>query len=141
MQKTTRQAPAGKPADPRIYAADGPAVTGATNMVSLPYLGTMRIRAYRDRNGIAWFVLTDIFKAMGAKYSATPRKNGKYTGDLDQVRAWIVNTVYPEASGYRFVASMSERGMHLLLGCRPYDAARALRQWMTYTAIPVLRTV
>ena len=110
-------------------------------MVSLPYLGTMRIRAYRDQNGIAWFVLTDVFKAMGAKYSSKLRKNDTYSDDLAQVKAWIANTVYPEASGYRFVASMSEGGMHRLLGCRPYAAARALRQWMTEVALPILRPV
>ena len=110
-------------------------------MVSLPYLGTMRIRAYRDQNGIAWFVLTDVFKAMGAKYSSKLRKNDNYSDDLAQVKAWIVNTVCPEASGYRFVASMSEGEMHRLLGCRPYEAARALRQWMTEVALPILRPV
>ncbi|MDB5742655.1 MAG: hypothetical protein JWR68_970 [Polaromonas sp.] len=141
MQQSKPPTPAGDTISHFEYASKGPAVTGASRLVSLTYLGFAQLRAYRDRNGFAWFVLADVFKAIGSKYPATLRKNSKYENDLSQVKVWIVNTVHPEASGFRFVTAMSEGGMHLLLGSRPTDTARALRQWLTQVALPTLRTV
>lgn len=138
---TYQQTPAGDIISPFEYASKGPAVAGASRLVSFRYLGFAQIRAYRDRNGFAWFVLADVFKAIGSKYPGTLRKSGKYENDLGEVKAWTVNTIHPEASGFRLVTAMSEGGMHLLLGSRPYEAARALRQWLTLTALPLLRTV
>lgn len=123
------------------YVTKGAAVPGASRLVSLPYLGFARIRAYRDRSGFAWFVMTDVFKALGSGNPSNMRKRVKCADDIAKVRAWVVNTVNPEASGYHMLQALSEGGMHVMLGISEQQPSIDLRKWMTQTALPLLRTV
>lgn len=141
MQQNTHQTPAGEIVSPFEYASKGPAVPGASRLVSLPYLGFGRIRAYLDSNSVAWFVLADVYKAISAKNPGNMRKRVKTLADVAEVKAWVVNTVYPEASGFRFIAAMSEGGMDLMLGISKQEPSIALRKWLIEVAAPTLRTV
>jgi prophage antirepressor-like protein len=141
MQHIPQQHPAGKAMSPFEYVSKGPAVPGASRLVSLPYLSGAQIRAYRDLKGIAWFVLADVYRAISAKNPGNMRKRVKTPEDLTEVKAWVANSVYPEASGFRFITAMSEGGMNVMLGISKQEPSIALRKWMIEVAVPSLRTV
>lgn len=133
--------PAGAIVQPYVYLTPGPITRGASRLVSLSYLGFATLRAYRDRDGFAWFVLSDAFKAIGKANTGTMRQRIKDPDDLSSVRVWVPNTVNPGASGFRVVQALSEGGMHAMLGVSKQAPSMALRKWLTVTAIPILRTV
>lgn len=141
MQHITQQPPLGATPGPFEYVSKGPAITGASRLVSLPYLSGAQIRAYRDLNGIAWFVLADVYRAISAKNPGNMRKRVKTPEDVTEVKAWVANSVYPEASGFRFIAAMSESGMDVMLGISKQEPSIVLRKWMIEVAVPILRTV
>ena len=141
MQHITQQRPAGATFGPFEYVTKGPAIIGASRLVSLPYLNGAQIRAYRDLNGIAWFILVDVYRAISAKNPGNMRKRVKTTEDVTEVKAWVANSVYPEASGFRFIAAMSEGGMDVMLGISKQEPSIALRKWMIEVAAPILRIV
>jgi prophage antirepressor-like protein len=141
MKHITQQHPTGTTSGPFEYVSKGPAVPGASRLVSLPYLNGAQIRAYRDLEGTAWFILADVYKAISAKNPGNMRKRVKTPEDVTEVKAWVANSVYPEASGFRFIAAMSEGGMGLMLGISKQEPSIALRKWMIEVAVPILCTV
>lgn len=141
MQLITQQHTTVEATRPYEYVSKGPAIIGASRLVSLPYLSGAQIRAYRDLNGIAWFVLADVYRAISAKNPGNMRKRVKTPEDVTEVKAWVANSVYPEASGFRFIAAMSEGGMDLMLGISKQEPSIALRKWMIEAAMPILCTV
>ena len=141
MQHIAQQPPVGATPGPFEYVSKGPAITGASRMVSLPYLSGAQIRAYRDLNGIAWFVLADVYRAISAKNPSNMRKRVKTPEDVAEVKAWVANSVYPEASGFRLIAAMSEGGMDVMLGLSKQEPSIALRKWMIEAAVPILCAV
>lgn len=134
--------PAGAFIQPYVYLTSKPAAPGASRLVSLSYLGFASLRAYRDREGFTWFVLADVFKALGLPGGTSGmRKRITDPEDFCKVRVWVANTVNPEASGFRMLQVLREGGMHAMLGGRTQDASISLRKWLAATAAPILRTV
>jgi len=124
------------------YISSSPAKPGSSGLVALPYNSFGVIRAFRDSKGHAWFVLGDVFKALGiAGGTSGSRKRIKDPLDLTTVRLWVPNTVHPLASGYREVQALSEGGMHTMLGRSPLPTRADMRCWMTTTAVPILRAL
>jgi prophage antirepressor-like protein len=141
MKHITQQHPTGATSGPFEYVSKGPAVPGASRLVSLPYFTCSPIRAYRDSKAVTWFVLADVYRAISAKNPGNMRKRVKTPEDVTEVKAWVANSVYPEASGFRFIAAMSEGGMDLMLGISKQEPSIALRKWMIEVAVPILCTV
>lgn len=134
-------AAAGSALPPFVYLSARPALPGASRLVSLPYLGFAAIRAYRNREGFACFVLADVFRALGKGNTSTMRKRVKDPADISLVRVWVTNSANPQDSGFRMVQALDEGGMHAMLGVSKQESQIALRRWVTATAVPILRTV
>lgn len=124
------------------YVSSTPAKPGGSGLVALPYNTFGVIRAFRDAKGFTWFVLGDVFLALGIPGGTSgSRKRIKDPLDLTKVRLWVRNTIHPQASGYREVQALSEGGMHAMLGASPIANRADMRRWLTATAIPLLRSL
>jgi prophage antirepressor-like protein len=125
------------------YISSSPAKPGGSGLIALPYNSFGVIRAYRDRDGFAWFVLSDVYKMLGIPGGTTGARNRLKRDplDLSTVRLWVPNTVNPQASGYRAVQTVREGGLHAMLGASPLTNRADMRRWMTTTAVPILRSL
>ena len=98
------------------------------------------MRAFRAHDGGAWFVVVDLFKAMG-KHNTGMTQRVKNPQDLTQVLAWVANTVQPKASGYRMVQAFSEGGLTSMLGVTKKPDRLAFYQWLMTVAVPFMKTI
>lgn len=122
------------------YLTPGEALPGASRLVSVACPGTTPVRAFRAHNGVAWFIVTDLFKAMGKRNTGMV-KRVRHLQALTPVLAWVVNTVEPKASGYRMVQAISESGLTAMLGVTKKPERLAFYQWLMTVAIPLMKTI
>lgn len=92
------------------------------------------VRIYRDSSGGLWFLLTDVFRAMERHNPAKLRKRLRGADDITKVRAWIVNTVNHQDSGYRLVQAVNQRGMRMMLDISAQLASIGMLRWSNLIA-------
>ncbi|MGQ2979188.1 MAG: hypothetical protein ACT6Q9_05765 [Polaromonas sp.] len=99
---------------------------------------THEIRAYVGPDGAAWFVLVDLFRAIGHRRNSPLRKRIKDPKDIMLVLAWVPNAATPAGGGGAMIQATNEAGLHHMLGVSDEKAA-ALHQWLISTGLPGLR--
>lgn len=122
------------------YLTPGEALPGASRLVSVTSPGGHPLRAFRAHDGGAWFIVTDLFKAMGKRNTGMTQRV-KNPQDLTLVLAWVANTVQPKTSGYRMVQAFSESGLTSMLGVTKKPDRLAFYQWLMTVAVPLMKTI
>lgn len=103
----------------------------------LRYL-TYEIRAYVAPDGIAWFVLVDIFRALEQRRNSPLRKRIKSPEDIMKVLAWVPNAATPAGGGGAMIQATNAVGLGLMLSAGDAKAV-ALYDWLVRTGLPQLK--
>ena len=110
----------------QIAVANG-ALTASTAMAYGPH----GMRFAIDPEGVRWFLMVDIAKAVGGVGVSGMRKRGnREAGAFKEVRAWIPNTVRSAESGWRIVQAVREAALPAVLTTNnPDSLATPLLRW------------
>ncbi len=87
------------------------------------------VRYHVDAHGVRWFVLADIFRAIGRHKTSLMRKRLGDSKDLMLVLAWVPNAANPVGGGGAMLQAANLAGLKQMLGWRDLNAS-ALYTWL-----------
>lgn len=99
------------------------------------------MRVHKDQEGNFWFVLTDVYRAIGKRNKGSGmRRLMDEFGDLKKVRAWVPNAAQPYGGGFHMLQATNERGLTALLGRWTQQQSIDFLHWAGHEALPYLRS-